>query len=134
MRLTPKVQEILSWYESDNPGVKANLARILMQGKLGGTGRMVILPVFAGDGVAVAADADGDLTHCLLILSERRAKPRNRLVQPVGDGGNSRAGHAFASDRFRPRPFGGIRQAFHGGFKPRQGATRRIAPGIDPRT
>jgi fructose-bisphosphate aldolase, class I len=48
MRLTPKVQEILSWYESDNPGTKTNLARILMQGKLGGTGRMVILPVDQG--------------------------------------------------------------------------------------
>lgn len=48
MRLTPKVQEILSWYESDNPGTKANLARILMTGKLGGTGRLVILPVDQG--------------------------------------------------------------------------------------
>jgi fructose-bisphosphate aldolase, class I len=48
MRLTPKVQEILSWYESDNPGTKANLARMLMQGRLGGTGRMVILPVDQG--------------------------------------------------------------------------------------
>jgi class I fructose-bisphosphate aldolase len=48
MRLTDKVRDILSWYESDNPGVKANLARILMQGKLGGTGRMVILPVDQG--------------------------------------------------------------------------------------
>jgi class I fructose-bisphosphate aldolase len=48
MRLTPKVQEILSWYESDNPGTKGNLARMLMQGKLGGTGRMVILPVDQG--------------------------------------------------------------------------------------
>ncbi|WP_439550799.1 class I fructose-bisphosphate aldolase [Falsiroseomonas sp.] len=48
MRLTPKVQEILSWYESDNPGTKANLARILMTGKLAGTGRMVILPVDQG--------------------------------------------------------------------------------------
>jgi class I fructose-bisphosphate aldolase len=48
MRLTPKVQEILSWYESDNPGTKANLARMLMAGKLGGTGRMVILPVDQG--------------------------------------------------------------------------------------
>lgn len=48
MRLTPKVKEILSWYESDNPGTKANLARILMQGRLGGTGRMVILPVDQG--------------------------------------------------------------------------------------
>ena len=48
MMLTPKVREILSWYESDNPGTKANLARILMTGKLGGTGRMVILPVDQG--------------------------------------------------------------------------------------
>ena len=48
MRLTPKVQEILSWYESDNPGTKTNLARMLMTGKLGGTGRLVILPVDQG--------------------------------------------------------------------------------------
>ncbi len=48
MRLTRKVKEILSWYESDNPGTKANLARILMEGKLGGTGKMVILPVDQG--------------------------------------------------------------------------------------
>jgi class I fructose-bisphosphate aldolase len=46
--MTPKVKEILSWYESDNPGTKANLARILMQGKLGGTGKLVILPVDQG--------------------------------------------------------------------------------------
>ena len=48
MRLTRKVKDILSWYESDNPGTKGNLARILMTGKLGGTGRMVILPVDQG--------------------------------------------------------------------------------------
>jgi class I fructose-bisphosphate aldolase len=48
MKLTRKVKEILSWYESDNPGTKTNLARILMTGKLGGTGRMVILPVDQG--------------------------------------------------------------------------------------
>ncbi|MDW8314075.1 MAG: class I fructose-bisphosphate aldolase [Rhodovarius sp.] len=48
MKLTRRVKEILSWYESDNPGTKANLARILMSGKLGGTGRMVILPVDQG--------------------------------------------------------------------------------------
>ncbi|MCY4408565.1 MAG: class I fructose-bisphosphate aldolase, partial [Rhodospirillaceae bacterium] len=48
MRITRRVREILSWYESDNPGTKANLARILMHGRLGGTGRMVILPVDQG--------------------------------------------------------------------------------------
>ena len=48
MALTRKVKEVLSWYESDNPGTKANLARMLMTGKLGGTGKMVILPVDQG--------------------------------------------------------------------------------------
>jgi class I fructose-bisphosphate aldolase len=48
MRVTRKVKEILSWYESDSPGTKTNLARILMQGKLAGTGKMVILPVDQG--------------------------------------------------------------------------------------
>ncbi len=48
MKITPKVRKILSWYESDNPGTKANLARILMQGRLGGSGHLVILPVDQG--------------------------------------------------------------------------------------
>lgn len=48
MKLTRRVKEILSWYESDNPGTKANLARILMHGRLGGSGRLVILPVDQG--------------------------------------------------------------------------------------
>ncbi len=46
--MTPTVRAILNNYESDNPGVKGNLARILMQGKLGGTGKLVILPVDQG--------------------------------------------------------------------------------------
>ncbi len=48
MKLTRKVKEILSYYESDSPGTKANIARILMHGKLGGTGKVVILPVDQG--------------------------------------------------------------------------------------
>ena len=48
MRLTPQVKEILSWYESDNPGVKTNLARLLMHGRLAGSGKLVILPVDQG--------------------------------------------------------------------------------------
>jgi class I fructose-bisphosphate aldolase len=48
MRLTPRVREILSWYSSDNPGVKSQLARMMMQGATAGTGRMVILPVDQG--------------------------------------------------------------------------------------
>jgi len=48
MAITEQVRRILGNYESDNPGTKANLARILLQGKLGGTGRLVILPVDQG--------------------------------------------------------------------------------------
>ena len=48
MRITQKVKKILDWYEGDQPGVKANLARILSTGKLGGTGKVVILPVDQG--------------------------------------------------------------------------------------
>ncbi|BBK34359.1 class I fructose-bisphosphate aldolase [Stella humosa] len=48
MKVTQKVKRILDGYESDNPGTKANLARILMQGRLGGTGKLVILPVDQG--------------------------------------------------------------------------------------
>jgi len=48
MKTTQRVRSILSDYESDSPGTKANLARILVQGRLGGTGRLVILPVDLG--------------------------------------------------------------------------------------
>jgi class I fructose-bisphosphate aldolase len=48
MHITEPVRKILSHYESDNPGTKGNLARILMEGKLGGTGKLVILPVDQG--------------------------------------------------------------------------------------
>src|SRR5215468_12438668 len=48
MRLTDRVKQILSWYPSDNPGTKMNLARMLNTGTLAGTGKMVILPVDQG--------------------------------------------------------------------------------------
>ncbi|MEI6557103.1 MAG: class I fructose-bisphosphate aldolase [Rhodospirillaceae bacterium] len=48
MQLTPQVKQILSNYESDNAGTKGNLARILMEGRLGGTGKLIILPVDQG--------------------------------------------------------------------------------------
>lgn len=46
--ITDTVKQILSYYESDTPGVKAKLAQLLMHGKLGGTGRLIILPVDQG--------------------------------------------------------------------------------------
>ena len=48
MRITQRVKKILANYESDCPGTKANIARILMHGRLGGSGRVLILPVDQG--------------------------------------------------------------------------------------
>jgi class I fructose-bisphosphate aldolase len=48
MKVTRAVRKILANYESDNPGTKANLARMLCTGRLAGTGKMVILPVDQG--------------------------------------------------------------------------------------
>jgi class I fructose-bisphosphate aldolase len=43
-----RVEEILSYYPSDCAGTKANLRRLFSQGRLAGTGRLVILPVDQG--------------------------------------------------------------------------------------
>lgn len=48
MKVTQKVKKILDHYECDSPATKANLARMLCTGKLGGTGKLVILPVDQG--------------------------------------------------------------------------------------
>lgn len=48
MKVSKTVKTILSWYESDSPGTKTNIARILSTGRLAGTGKMVILPVDQG--------------------------------------------------------------------------------------
>ena len=46
--MTPRVQQILSWYGADNVGTLTNLARLLNHGRLAGTGKLVILPVDQG--------------------------------------------------------------------------------------
>lgn len=46
--MTAEVKKILSYYESDSAKTKENLARMLNTGKLGGTGKLVILPVDQG--------------------------------------------------------------------------------------
>jgi class I fructose-bisphosphate aldolase len=46
--MSKRVKEILGWYAGENPGVLTNLARMLNHGTLGGTGKMVILPVDQG--------------------------------------------------------------------------------------
>ena len=48
MALSERVRQILSWYPSDNAGTLTNLVRMLGHGTLGGTGKMVILPVDQG--------------------------------------------------------------------------------------
>lgn len=46
--MTAIVKAILDKYEATPPSVKGNLYRMLMQGRLGGTGKMIILPVDQG--------------------------------------------------------------------------------------
>ncbi|MEE9270201.1 MAG: class I fructose-bisphosphate aldolase [Candidatus Krumholzibacteria bacterium] len=46
--MTEAVRKILDGYPADNPGSRANLARILNHGRLAGTGKLVILPVDQG--------------------------------------------------------------------------------------
>jgi class I fructose-bisphosphate aldolase len=46
--MSERVREILDYYRSENPGVLTNLARLLNHGRLGGTGKMVVLPVDQG--------------------------------------------------------------------------------------
>jgi fructose-bisphosphate aldolase, class I len=48
MASTDRVKEILSWYASENPGTRTNIARLLNAGTLAGTGKLVILPVDQG--------------------------------------------------------------------------------------
>ena len=46
--ISPAVSAILAHYDGEVPGIRANLARILCHGRLGGTGRLVILPLDQG--------------------------------------------------------------------------------------
>lgn len=46
--MTARVEEILSWYANENDGVRENLRRLLLQGRLGGTGRLIVYPVDQG--------------------------------------------------------------------------------------
>ncbi len=48
MQITPEVRRLLDRYEGERPGVKASLARLLMHGRLSGSGKLVILPVDQG--------------------------------------------------------------------------------------
>jgi len=46
--MNERIQEILSWYHGENPGVLTNLTRLLNHGELAGTGKLVIYPVDQG--------------------------------------------------------------------------------------
>ena len=74
MKVTSTVKKILSSYDSENYGVKTNLSRILMQGKLAGSGRLIILPVDQGfehgpdRSFSVNTPAYDPLYHCQLAI------------------------------------------------------------------
>ena len=81
-----RVREILSWYSSDSPGTRTNLARLLNHGRLAGTGRLVILPVDQGfehgpaRSFAVNPPAYDPLYHFRLAIDARC----NAYAAPLG--------------------------------------------------
>ncbi len=82
MRVTQRVKKLLSQYEGDNPGTKTALARILMEGKLAGTGRALILPIdhaFSKTMVPKFSGADPDYHFQLAIDAGLSA-----LAAPLG--------------------------------------------------
>ena len=46
--MNARIREILGYYQGASPGILTNLARLLNHGTLGGTGKLVILPVDQG--------------------------------------------------------------------------------------
>ncbi|MGN7618903.1 MAG: class I fructose-bisphosphate aldolase [Ehrlichia sp.] len=48
MRTNNRIQGIIGFYEAENPGVKANLVRMLLHGRVAGSGKLLILPVDQG--------------------------------------------------------------------------------------
>ena len=94
MRISRNVKKILENYNSDSPGVKANLTRILMNGKLGGTGKLLILPVDQGfehgpaRSFAINADAYDPEYHVKLAIEaglSAFAAPLGMLEACAGD-------------------------------------------------
>ena len=76
-KLTENVQKILDCYESESDELQANLARILMHGALGGSGKLVILPVDQGfehgpaRSFAINPDAYDPQYHCQLAIDAK---------------------------------------------------------------
>lgn len=48
MHVADSVRRVLGWYDGEPPGVKASLCRMLMHGRTGGSGSLLILPVDQG--------------------------------------------------------------------------------------
>ena len=46
--MNDSTRRILRWCAGENRGMRNNLARLLSHGRLGGTGKLVILPVDQG--------------------------------------------------------------------------------------
>ena len=86
MHATPEVKRILGHYEGEASALLANLGRILMHGALGGTGRVVILPVDQGfehgPGRSFAPNPDGYDPHYHYRLA--LDADRSAVAAPIG--------------------------------------------------
>jgi hypothetical protein len=79
--MTPRVREILSWYGADSAGTLTNLAQLLNHGRLGGTGKVVILPVDQGfeHGPARSFAPNPQRTIRFITLSSRSRRAAMRM-------------------------------------------------------
>ena len=99
---TDRVKQILSWYNSDNPGTLTNLSRLLNTGTLAGTGKLVILPVDQGfehgPAALVRAEPRGLRSRLPLPARHRLRLQRVRGAARLARGGRRQVRRAGPAD------------------------------------
>lgn len=81
-----RVEQILSYYEGSPAGVLKNLRHLMMHGRLGGSGRMVILPIDQGfeHGPGLAFSVQPDAYNPLHHFERAIALGLNAYAAPLG--------------------------------------------------
>ena len=67
MKITENVKKILANYEGENTAVRSNLYKMLMTGKLAGTGKMVIEPVAVKQSGCVSKPIAGSAGNSFIV-------------------------------------------------------------------
>src|SRR5688572_3250086 len=84
--MTPRVREILSWYQGDAPAALVRLAQILNHGRTGGSGKLLLAEVSDGiqrgpsDSYAMNPDSYHPAYHFRMAIEGRLSA----LIAPLG--------------------------------------------------